>query len=94
MARELKPCGTLAAYHRHLYHGETPCGDCRRARREFVRRYRPLKELPPLQPCGTIAAEKRHRDYGEVPCEACKQAVRDYNRIQHAKRRAAKQAAA
>jgi len=27
-----EPCGTPAAYNRHLRHGEQPCGDCRAAR--------------------------------------------------------------
>ena len=31
MARDLKPCGTTAAYQRHLRHGETPCDACREA---------------------------------------------------------------
>lgn len=31
MARELRPCGTVAAYVRHLRHGEEPCDDCRKA---------------------------------------------------------------
>ena len=26
---ELRPCGTSAAYKRHLRHGETPCPECR-----------------------------------------------------------------
>ena len=28
MARPLKPCGTLAAYRRHLRHGESACDAC------------------------------------------------------------------
>ena len=28
MTRELKPCGTTAAYRRHLRNGEEPCGEC------------------------------------------------------------------
>lgn len=28
MTRELKPCGTTAAYRRHLRNGEDPCGVC------------------------------------------------------------------
>ena len=28
-----QPCGTPAAYKRHLRHGETPCDDCRQAER-------------------------------------------------------------
>lgn len=31
MARELKPCGTPAAYRRHLRNGEDACADCRAA---------------------------------------------------------------
>lgn len=31
MARQLKPCGTSAAYRRHLRNGEAACGPCRDA---------------------------------------------------------------
>jgi len=31
MTRELKPCGTEAAYKRHIRHGETPDEACYRA---------------------------------------------------------------
>jgi len=31
MTRELKPCGTQAAYDRHIRDGETPCEPCRKA---------------------------------------------------------------
>lgn len=34
MARQLKPCGTYAAYARHLRNGEKPCGPCAEANRE------------------------------------------------------------
>lgn len=34
MARKLKPCGTEAAYRRHLDHDEEPCQDCKRAAAE------------------------------------------------------------
>ena len=33
MARNLQPCGTWAAYKRHLRKGEEPCDDCREAAR-------------------------------------------------------------
>lgn len=33
--RPLKPCGTRAAYQRHLSLGETPCEPCREARRSY-----------------------------------------------------------
>ena len=36
MPRELKPCGTEAAYRRHLRHDETPCTACRKAHRDRV----------------------------------------------------------
>lgn len=29
--RHLLPCGTVAAYHRHLAHGEMACAECKRA---------------------------------------------------------------
>ena len=31
MPRKLKPCGTTAAYSRHLYKGEEPCDACKDA---------------------------------------------------------------
>jgi hypothetical protein len=31
MPRKLRPCGTPAAYARHLNRGEKPCADCRAA---------------------------------------------------------------
>lgn len=34
MARQLKPCGTYAAYARHLKHNEKPCEPCTEANRE------------------------------------------------------------
>ena len=35
--RELQPCGTFAAYKRHLKRGERPCGACAEANREHCR---------------------------------------------------------
>ena len=37
MSRPLKPCGTTAAFQRHLYHGEAPCDACRAAKRHLTR---------------------------------------------------------
>ena len=31
MTRKLKPCGTLAAYKRHISKGEKPCNACQQA---------------------------------------------------------------
>ena len=46
--RNLKPCGTVAAYMRHKRHGETPCDDCRRAavRHESERKRSLRKRVP------------------------------------------------
>jgi hypothetical protein len=33
---QLKPCGTHAAYHRHLRHGQKPCQPCVRAETRYV----------------------------------------------------------
>lgn len=44
-ARELKPCGSEAAYRRHLRHGEVPCEPCRIAANEASDRYRQNTEL-------------------------------------------------
>lgn len=38
MARELKPCGTDAAFQRHRRRGETPCEPCREAHAAKKRR--------------------------------------------------------
>jgi len=36
MPRVLQPCGTRAAYKRHVRHGETPCRACKAANAEYV----------------------------------------------------------
>lgn len=40
MARELKPCGTPAAYRRHLRKGQEACEACKRAARDEKRNQR------------------------------------------------------
>lgn len=40
MARELKPCGTPAAYRRHLRKKQTPCKACQKAARDEKRAQR------------------------------------------------------
>jgi len=60
------PCGTLAAYQRHLINGGKPCAVCRTVLHPRV-----------LQPCGTLAAYKRHLMHGEKPCSACRAANTD-----------------
>ena len=68
---ELRPCGTYAAYRRHLARGEKPCEECRQAHALQARDNRPI---PELMPCGTDAAFQRHKRRGEKPCEACHEA--------------------
>jgi hypothetical protein len=79
VARELKPCGTPAAYRRHLRRGETPCQECKRAETEYQQsrpayRARHPVSRGPLQPCGTYAGYERHRHRGERICEECREA--------------------
>ncbi len=40
MARELEPCGTTAAYRRHLRRKQTPCKACQQAARDEKRAQR------------------------------------------------------
>lgn len=60
--RALAPCGTLAAYRRHLSRGEDPCAECRAANAERSRSAR-RKEVrivelaPPPPPEPTRLAE-------------------------------------
>jgi DNA-binding transcriptional ArsR family regulator len=35
----VKPCGTPAAYQRHIRHGETPCDECREAASAYRNRF-------------------------------------------------------
>jgi hypothetical protein len=39
MPRELKPCGTPAAYARHIQRGEPPCDQCKAAHADQRRAY-------------------------------------------------------
>ena len=68
MKRELKPCGTPAAFRRHKRHGEEPCDACWEAERLHRRGGRPK---PTMQPCGTPAAYARHQKAREPADAAC-----------------------
>ena len=50
MYSDKQPCGTNAAFRRHIRHGEPPCPDCRRAQAEYQRQWyagkRPAKRAP------------------------------------------------
>jgi hypothetical protein len=44
-----RPCGTVAAYQRHRYHGEVPCDLCKEAKKMYNRyRYRHRHEERPM----------------------------------------------
>lgn len=84
MAREPKPCGTEAAYRRHLRHDETPCDSCKRAAAEarqarWERNQRPDEERPkPHAAFGTMAAIRPDLFPGDIdPAEVEQLDVRD-----------------
>jgi hypothetical protein len=66
MARKLAPCGTEAAYKRHLRKGEAPCDECTVAHRLYRRDQR-RKPLPPeiLAPVDDIEEPEESDDDGE-----------------------------
>lgn len=74
MPRDLKPCGTRAAYQRHKRRGEEPCEACAEALRAHYRVDVPKPRT--VKPCGTRAAYQRHVEAGETPCEPCREANR------------------
>lgn len=88
--RERKPCGTRAAYQRHLTWGEEPCDACRAANNEVARAERARnaakRAKPPreLVPCGTPGAYYRHYDKGEKPCDVCREAENERRRDRRA----------
>ena len=92
--RELKPCGTIAAYRRHVYHGETPCDACWLAQRDAHQKRRERirsgdhKPEPrgPIQPCGTMGGYQRHRKRLEPTCLPCRKAKAAYDRDRYRER--------
>lgn len=97
MPRELKPCGTLAAYRRHYLHGEKPCEPCAEANRAYQKelyRQRNPNPRPTGRPetakCGTRSGYMAHRRRNELACQACLDATAA---VQRSYRAAAKAAA-
>lgn len=75
----VQPCGTVAAYQRHVRDGQTPCEPCRQAKNASLRKWwndnrrKPLPELDWVV-CdrgGSAAQAKAHRRRGQKPCAAC-----------------------
>lgn len=76
--RELKPCGTPAAYARHLKLREEPCDACRAANTDAKRRgSTPTPRLRKPIDHGTPKGAKQHRYRREPLCPACREAQRD-----------------
>lgn len=86
MARELQPCGTVAAYVRHGRAGEEACQACRDAQADRCRKPggRRLRDIDPE--CGTVHAYWRHQRRDEDTCVPCKAAWAEYMRVRYAKR--------
>lgn len=94
MTRELQPCGTYAAYRRHIRHGEVPCRPCsdaaaawarprqqaRRAERGYVRGPYGVPQ------CGTYSGYMAHRYRRQGTCQPCRDAAAAYKREQKARR--------
>jgi len=77
----MKPCGTPAAYRRHLYHGTEPCEACRQANTDYVRGDRHTKGIhrPYKKPvCGTVGGWNAHQYRNTVPCTPCRLAHNQY----------------
>lgn len=93
MARELKPCGTVAAYRRHCVRKEEACAPCKEAMRLCgeQRRKNPPECPRKLAPCGTYGGAQRHARRKEEPCGPCLVARRERKSVYEAAARAAKQ---
>jgi hypothetical protein len=85
MPRPLRPCGTEAAYRRHLARSEPACPDCLAAHARYTRR---TPRPRPIQPCGTDAAYYRHRALRQTPCLPCYDAHAAAERARYARRQA------
>lgn len=82
-----KPCGTEAAYKRHLRHGEEPCPQDKAAAAQAkadatARRLagiaagtRTVQHRKPIDH-GTPEGYEKHRYAGEIPCDRCAEAER------------------
>lgn len=79
--RALKPCGTTAAYRRHLRRSETPCDACREA--ENSRNRKPGGK--PFQPArhGTVSKYR-----GGCRCAPCTAANTEAMRARRARQKA------
>lgn len=87
--RELQPCGTDAAYRRHVAAGEIACVACVEAHNKKAKTYRKPKRV--LKGCGTNAGWAVHRRAKEEPCDPCRIAHNEYNTNARKRRKLTKQ---
>ena len=84
-AGRLRPCGTVAAYVRHLRHREVPCDACvganATAKREWTAKARSGDgPTTPVTGHGTDGGYRQHLMRTETPCEGCREAHNAYCR--------------
>ncbi|MEU1800819.1 hypothetical protein [Streptomyces sp. NPDC019937] len=78
--RPLAPCGTLAAYQRHMRKHEPIDDACRQANTNAKRTQSGAgKTLAPITNHGTTGGYKRHLYRGEAACADCLRAEREYS---------------
>lgn len=79
MGRQLKPCGTEAAYKRHKRNGEAPCDACARAHRDGQRgrdRGVALTLLPAAEGSQDVAGDVDRLARARWALEAAEDAIR------------------
>ena len=79
--KNLQPCGTRAAYRRHVIAGEKACGPCNEANNAHNRkmwRSRFVRSPFDTSACGTHKGYVRHTRRRLEPCDPCKAANTAY----------------
>lgn len=87
----LKPCGTPAAYRRHIRHGEEACAACLKAHSVDVLAFQRRGPAAPreLMPCGSDGGYHRHKRRKEPACVPCLKAHVRYEAERVVRKRAA-----
>jgi hypothetical protein len=75
--KPLQPCGTRAAYMRHLKDDEQPCDACARANFDY-HRAREGRSSRPQTEHGTTRGYRQHRRLGTKTCKDCRAAWAAY----------------
>lgn len=88
----LKPCGTDAAYKRHIRRRETACDPCKDAHAAQLAKDRggnhTGKRRRTTPECGTYSGAVQHRKKGEPVDFACRRAESEYNKARYEKKKA------